>query len=301
MNPRKKLSPSLWEKASTLYNTLRSNGEKISRRKFMEALGISDAFARQIIFALENRNIITFSPTTFEAKHKALFIGDLHIPFHDELAIELALKKAEEEGVSQIVILGDLVDFFKISVFRKVTQGPDIEKEIEQARKFLYELRERFPEAEIYYKEGNHEQRLQKYIISNAEHIAGLLDGLLQSKLDLEKLNIRYLVKPFRIGKLWVLHGHEKPRGAYNPEYITNVMWKYIHDHFIVGHYHRSQRNIYKKITGEIFMGLAVGWLGKEVNWCNIDKWNQGFTIVEFNPKGEFRARNYTIYNGEIF
>ena len=46
-------------------------------------------------------------------------IGDLHIPYHDEDAIETACDKMEAEGVDSILINGDLLDFYQLSFHEK--------------------------------------------------------------------------------------------------------------------------------------------------------------------------------------
>lgn len=295
------ISPSLWERAVKIWREAQRRGEKMGRVRFRELLGVSDTLARHILFALENRDVIKVEPAEFRGVQKELILADLHIPFHDEYAVQLALDFGEEAGVDTIVLLGDLVDFYMISPFRKLRSRKSVGEEVTEARQFLTNLRERFPDARIILKAGNHERRLQKFIMTNAPQIEDLVKNLLQDKLNLSALNIEYYEQPFRIGKLWHLHGDEKSGRGGNPEYITNVMWKYIHDHFIVGHFHRSQEKIFKKITGEMFWGGAVGWLGKSLDWAPLTNWTQGFALVTYDEGGNFRAKVYTIIDGRVY
>jgi len=125
--------------------------------------------------------------------------------------------------------------------------------------------------------------------------------NLLEEKLGLKELDIEYRSCPFRIGKLWFLHGHERPGGSYNPEYITNVIWKYVHDHFIVGHFHRNQEKVFKRIDGELYWGGAVGHLATTFEYAILNNWTQGFAIVKYDEQGRFKAEIKTIYNGEVY
>lgn len=297
-----KLNREIWNRALTLEREFIRRGEEVSRIKLQESLQIPQAEAQHIIFALDNKDIIKSTPDTFQADDKKLIVfSDVHIPFQDDLAIQTMLEFAEEYRPDIIVILGDLIDFYQISTFVKNPAKKSVKIEIDETRKFLTELRRMFPDARIIFKTGNHEDRLEKYIFQNAKQIADLVSDLLPIQLNLSALNIEYMTEPFSIGKLWFLHGHEKPGGAYNPEYITNVMWNYIYDHFIVGHFHRKQQKTFKNISGDTFWTGALGYLAGAMDYAILNKWTQGFCTVQYSSNGHFRAENREIANGEIF
>lgn len=109
------------------------------------------------------------------------------------------------------------------------------------------------------------------------------------------------LIDPFSFGKLWILHGHEKPGGAYNPEYITNVIWQYVHDHFCVGHFHRGQEKVFKNISGDTFWACSIPYLAGKMDYAPLNKWNQGFVRVDYSNNGNFRGRMLKIIDGEIY
>jgi hypothetical protein len=46
---------------------------------------------------------------------KVFLLSDVHMPYHDERALETAVNYALGKGVDSVVINGDLLDFFKIS------------------------------------------------------------------------------------------------------------------------------------------------------------------------------------------
>lgn len=293
----------LWHRAILLEQEFNKRGERLSRYKLREALRIGDNLAKMLMFGLENRDIIRLEPKRYvvEGEQKVLVLADLHIPYEDRLALEVALDRGERERIDVIVLLGDVLDFYKLSVYNKNPKNPRVIEEIKRGKKFLEELRDRFPEARIIWKEGNHENRLNTYLMKQAKEIYELVEGLLIERLELEKYGVDYVVDPFRLGKLWFLHGHEKQRGAYNVEYITNVIWNYVYDHFIVGHFHREQKKIFKRIDNTFFWGGAVGYLGKILDYAKLNKWTQGFGIIEFDRKGFFNAQLYTIVNGEVY
>lgn len=140
----------------------------MTRVILQDALQVPQALAQHIIFCLENKDVIRFENEEINSDGKrCIVLSDIHIPFQDVLSVETALEYADQIKPDIIVILGDLIDFYQISDFVKNPRERDTKTEIEMTRKFLTELRRRFPSADIYYKEGNHEKRLERYIIQN--------------------------------------------------------------------------------------------------------------------------------------
>jgi len=296
-----KITRDIWTKALLLHEHSKRNNEKLSRVKLTEIMQISDRMAGDLIFAIENKHIIRFNPVDIECKDdREIVFNDVHIPFQDDLAVSAVLDFARDYKPTIITINGDLIDFYQVSKFSKDPSRKKVYQEIKQAKEFLVNLRNEHPDAQIHFKEGNHEQRLTRFIMDSAKEIYELIENLIQEKLKLSELDIKYHIKPFRIGKLWHLHGHEKPGGSYNPEYITNVMWKYIHDHFIVAHYHRNQNKTFKKITGENFWGGAVGYLAGELDYAILNNWTQGFATIDYAKDGNFKAKIFDIWEGKI-
>lgn len=296
------IDKNLWFRTITLEREFSRRGESISRGKLQDALQIPQAQAQDLIFALENKDVIRATPDTFEADgERALILADVHIPFQDKLCVDAIMEYGLEYKPTTIIIDGDLIDFYQISRFVKNPQKKSTSTEIEETKKFLTEMRHNFPDAKILYKSGNHEDRLEHYICQSATQIYDLVSDLLPVKLNLAGLNIQYLTEPFAVGKLWVLHGHEKPGGSYNPEYVCNVMWKYIHDHFIVGHFHRKQQKTFKNISGHTFWTGSLGYCAGAMDYAILNQWTQGFCTVDFSRDGNFRAYNHEISDGEIF
>lgn len=292
----------VWNKMLTLDAEFKKRDEILSVKKVSEIFEIGHTTARTWHWALNNRHIIQarHSEETVAENERVIVLTDIHVPYHDKLAVEAALFYAEQFQPTTVVLLGDVIDFYKISRFIKKPKSHDVDVEISATRKFLEDLRNRFPEARIIYKQGNHEERLEKYIISNAVELYSLINTLLHKELSFKELNIEYREAFFKLGKLWFLHGHEKPAGG-DPEYVTNVMFKYVLDHFIVGHFHRSQEKIYRRIDGSTFWGGALGYLAGPMEYAPLNKWNQGLAAITFGRNGTFRAELRTIQDGEIY
>ena len=300
------LTKAQWHRAVLLDKEFVRRGDRLSYRRLADALQISDVHARQLRWAIDNQDAIRTTPEQLPASEQSeLILSDLHIPYHDKAFLETVLTFADERKPDVIVLLGDIIDFYQISRFTKkpVPVKKSVKVEMEETRAFLAGLRGRYPEARIIYRLGNHEERLDSYLLSRAEDIYELVDDLLPTSLGLSTLNIELMTKHFCLGKLWRFHGHEKPRGG-NPTYILTVKWKYIHDNFVVGHFHRSEQRTFTHIQpGKRFEGLAIGWGARPeaAEYAPINQWNQGFGWVDYDSQGNFRGQSYKVVDGEIY
>lgn len=296
------LTKELWQKCVVVCNEIERRNEVLSRYKIKDLLEVSDRTAGYLLFAYENRQILNYNPSlSIKSKIKEICINDIHIPYQDKLAIVSVNDFIADYKPNLIVLNGDIIDFYQASTFAKNPQNKSISYEIEQTKLYLTELRNANPDARIIYKQGNHEDRLQRYLMSKASEIYDLVNDLYQTKVGLTELNIEYVVEPFKIGNLWHLHGHEKPGGSYNPEYITNVLWQYINNHFICGHYHRNQEKVFKRaLDKETFWGGAVGYLAGDLDYATLNKWSQGFATIEYINDKHFKPTLFNMENGVI-
>ena len=138
-----------------------------------------------------------------------LILSDVHIPYHDVDSLECALSHIDNP--TNIYLNGDCVDFFAVSRWDKDPDARDLAGELQASRQFLMHLRERFPESNIYFKIGNHEERWETYLWRKAPEICGVPDFKLSKLLRSEELGIEEIGgrQLARAGGLWILHGHE--------------------------------------------------------------------------------------------
>ena len=88
-----------------------------------------------------------------------LLISDLHIPYHDNEAIQVAVKYGKKEKVNTVLINGDLIDFYGLSRFDKDPRVRNAAYEIAETKQFLAWLRSQFPKADIFWYLGNEPRR----------------------------------------------------------------------------------------------------------------------------------------------
>lgn len=246
---------------------------------------------------------VDYSPYKLQAT-KTLIISDLHIPYQINEAVELAIKYGIDRGANCVLINGDLIDFANISRFEKDWRMRTIPQEFEATRQFLYYLRSKFPNAKIVFKEGNHDERWEKFLYNKAPEIFDDAEFHLDIKLRLGELGINHVKdkRPITIGKLWVLHGHELAGGAggVNPSRSTFLK---TNTSSLVGHYHKTSQHTETTMSGEVISVNSVGCLcGLNPLYMPINKHNLGFAFTELDLKsGEYHLENLKIIKGKVY
>ena len=233
---------------------------------------------------------------------KVLLLSDIHFPYHDEDALRTAINKGVAENVDCVLLNGDILDFYQLSDFSKDPSKPKMKVELEQGRWFMKALREMFPKAPIYYKIGNHEVRLERWLKVKAPEW-----------IDTEEFQINVLLKfgehkiqlidshtIIQAGKLSILHGHEyKGSGTVNPARNLYLKTKVSS---ICGHFHRKSEFLTKNINEIVSGSWTTGCLC-ELNPEYMPKgndWVHGFAIIELHNNGNFKVNNYHIIGNQI-
>jgi predicted phosphodiesterase len=262
-------------------------------------------------------------------------------PFHDQKAMNVALQivnyEQEQNGVDQVVNLGDFLDLPSQGRFaQEATFANTTQLAIDAGHLFLARQRASAPNAEIVLVEGNHDRRLQNFVEVNALAAFGLKraqapDSLpvmsLPFLLRLDELNVTY-IDSYPAGKHWVtdnlraIHGNKVRSNGSTAAAYTNDM---PHISTVFGHTHRLE--IQSKTTwdrvGKIrSMAISPGCL------CRVDgavpsvhgaigidgrpaqefeNWQQGVAVIKYKDSGEFFVDlvqiddGRTVYQGQEF
>jgi predicted phosphodiesterase len=238
------------------------------------------------------------------SQSKTLIISDLHFPYQNNQAITAAIKYGLKEKVTCILINGDLLDFASISRHEKDWRQRSVYEEFESVRDFLRMLRKTFPKAKIIFKEGNHDERWEKWLYVKAPELFDDPEYKLEVRLRLGELKIDIVKdrRPVKIGKLTVLHGHEMAgtSGGVNPARSTFTKTL---ESVLIGHFHKSSSHSESSMWGDLKVTESVGCLcGLHPQFMRVNKWNFGFAIVDLNIKtGEYLVGNKKIINGKVY
>ena len=249
-------------------------------------------------------------------------------PFQDEAAISVALQIGKSINPDLCINIGDFLDF---PMFGKFAQEPGFQMTaqatIDRGHDLLCEQIATMPNAEQVLFEGNHDVRLQNFIITNAVAAFGLKQAnkpeswpvlSVQNLLNLEELGVKY-IDGYPGGEYYINdrlrceHGRKVgPRGKIASKIVDDERVS-----TITGHNHRVEM-VYKTtgVRGQakINMGITLGCLSRidgavpstksaiDANGRAVkafEDWQNAVGIVEYTEgDGPFAVTPVLIHNG---
>jgi predicted phosphodiesterase len=233
-----------------------------------------------------------------------LVLADIHLPYHDRDALLLALKYGLDRKADTILLNGDTADFFAVSHWERDPRKRDLPGEIAAVRTFLEALREGFPKARIIFKLGNHEERWERYLFAKAPEVVGLDIFELGKILEFDDLGIEEVrdMRPIRLGKLNVIHGHEYRFALSNPVNPARGFYLRAKTHVLGAHLHQSSQHTEKSLEGLVIGTWSTGCLcGLHPDYRPLNNWSHGFAFVEVVKDGGFHVANPRIIGGNIY
>lgn len=253
-------------------------------------------------------------------------------PFHDEVAIEVAMQILRDADPDLVVLVGDNLDLPEWSV--KFIQEPAFAQTTQLAVNRLYlllaNIRANLREgARIVYIEGNHDRRLVTFITNNAKQALHLKQASptpdswpvmsVPHLLRLDELGVEY-VAGYPAARYWindnlmVIHGHKvKSNGSTASAVIDDERVS-----TLFGHVHRMEE-IYKtrhtRGGPRFILAATMGTLaridgavpstkgatdlqGRAIQ--SFENWQQGLSVVDYQPgDGEFEYSSTLIHGGK--
>lgn len=217
--------------------------------------------------------------------NKFIIISDIHFPYEDRFAINAMFKFLKKHPVDEVILNGDIIDMYDCSSFDKDPERINgLQKELNKAYKFFEGLRAILPKAKLHFIKGNHEYRLQRYLMKHPE--LNSLEALkLPNLLKLDKYNIVYHEKEYKLGNLKIVHGDViRKFSAYTAHAEMDK-----HDcSGISGHSHRL--GCFYKQTPSRYLGWFESGCLCDINPEYVDNpdWQQGFLygVVEGDKFG---------------
>ena len=239
-----------------------------------------------------------------DGRYKALVMSDIHVPYHNGRIIKAAVKYAKDRKCNLVLLNGDLMDFYAVSRWEVDPRQRDFGNEIRAGRQFLKWLRGQFPNARIIFKEGNHDERWEKYILSKTPDLLRLKEFSLSALLKLEELNIELVgdCQPIGLGKLMVIHGHEYKFSISNPVSPARGMLLKALQSTLCGHFHQTSQHTQQRLDGHIICTMSTGCMcDMRYGYAPINNHNHGFAIVEVLKDGTYNPENHRIIHGKVY
>ena len=231
-----------------------------------------------------------------------LVMSDIHFPFQDNKAIELAVNYGFEHSVNTVILLGDVLDFYDLSKFSKEPNLIRFREERELFWRFVDFLNDRLPSVQIFWYEGNHEKRFEHYMKNHAAEVFDVEDFKIPELFNLRELGVTWIAKSqfIKAGKLNLIHGHEDfGRSSVNP-----ARWLFLKakDHAVTGHFHQVSDHAGKSINGNIVHCWSIGCMcNLNPEYMPLNEWQQGFGHLHIFKNKTFVFKNKVIVDGEVF
>ena len=237
-----------------------------------------------------------------KGNNRILILSDIHLPYHDVEALSIALHWASDKNINAIILNGDTMDMYQASRYTKDRRLRDLSGEIEMTRDFLQQLKDEFS-CPIYFKIGNHEDRWETYLRTQAPELLGISDFELRNVLRFGELGVtevksRQMIKA---GKLNILHGHEFGHSVFSPVNAARGLYMRAKASAIIGHHHQTSEHSEKDLLGDVVTTWSMGCLcGLSPEYMPYNKWNHGFAFVEVFNNGDFELKNLRIIDGKV-
>ncbi len=230
-------------------------------------------------------------------------LSDIHFPYQCNEALTIALDYCRKQKITHLLLNGDIVDCHEISTFDKDPSKRSFKQEIETVRSFLKVLKKKFEGVQIYFKEGNHEERLIRYMRRKAPELLGFEVFTIQKLLGLSELGIEFIASKriMRAGKLNIIHGHEFGQQIFSPVNPARGFFLKSKTNVIGGHHHQPSSHSAKDLTGHQLIAVSTGCLSELTpEYRPLNEWSHGFAIVRFKDNHYFNISNYKIIEGQV-
>lgn len=236
----------------------------------------------------------------------AIILNDLHVPYHDQRAIDVMLHYVKDKNPDDIILAGDLYDCYALSRFDKDPKRIDsLQDEIDEGLKIWKSLKKASPKSRLTLIEGNHEHRLQKYLMKNPGMYS--LNALKPENLFcLKDLNINFKTSEetfFLNANLVITHGaiDDGCKLSQHSGYSAkNTLDKWGNTSGVMGHSHRmgvSNKTIAHK---QMVQWVENGCLCKlNPDYVKNPNWQQGFSVIYYT-KNRFHIVPILIANYEF-
>lgn len=234
---------------------------------------------------------------------KIAVLGDLHIPYHSMTAVKACLDQLDSYEPDVIILNGDTLDFYRLSRFDKDPRNRSAKGEIDKANEFLDAIDERYPNAKKIWKDGNHDERFDHYVMRSAPEIYNVIEVTLSKLLELENRGWAYVTdkRAIHAGKLNIIHGHEYPTPMIGPVNAARGLFMRTKACAIVNHHHQISEHMESDIRGNPIATWSLGCLCElHPMYARFNKWSHGYANVTLSTDGEFQVDNKKIHNGKL-
>ena len=242
--------------------------------------------------------------------YKILVVNDTQIPFQDHKTLRAVHKFWDDFQPDLEVYNGDIIDFYSISSFDKnPTRAFKLQDELDDTYEWLFSRAEANPNARRIFIEGNHEDRLRRFLWKEAAELSSLRVLTFEELMRFEELGMEDLTYMsvldflgFRIQHGWKASGGSTPW----PINVGRFMAQKEGSSGLCGHTHRASIYCWTTSRGS-HSYVENGCLCRfDLEFAPFPNWQQAFSYGEVK-NGKVHTKLVQIYpdgfiaNGEFY
>lgn len=243
--------------------------------------------------------------------YKVIIVNDLQIPFQDKAAVEAVSKFWDDFSPDLEIYNGDIFDFYNISAFDKnPSRRFKLQDELDESYAWLESRADANPSARRIFIEGNHEDRLRRFLWKFSSELSNLRVLEFEKLLGFEELgieNLKYMSVLDFLGYR-VEHGYKSSASKAYPVNVSRFMAIATGSSGLCGHTHHFSSYAWTDAGGS-HSYIENGCLCRfDLEYAPFPNWQRAFTygVVKnnkvhlvpvqiysdgFRAEGEFYAR----------
>jgi len=216
---------------------------------------------------------------------KVLILSDVHEPHADRRSQSLIIRFISDFKPDLLIVNGDLIDFYQLSPFdRDPARRMLLSDDITLANLYLDHLQKAMPRlSKKVFIEGNHEDRLRRYLWRQAPELYDVPGNTIQDMLHLEERKWGYVpyynaveesgAPGYEIGGILVMHGTyvRKASGA-----SAKAHFERYHCSGVNGHTHRQGQYFFRAWGGDWTWAESGCMCSLEPPYSPSPDWQQG-------------------------
>lgn len=251
----------------------------------------------------ERSNLSEIALNEKSGRYKTILTAsDFHDIDCDDFSLKMFLEVAKETQPDVICINGDLFDLPEFSKFGVDKREFNVLDRMQFGHNVLKQLRDSCKNTQIDLIEGNHEFRLFKFLSTKNDALKSLLGDFLKLKVEdlfrLRELDVNYITKAN-------LQANKKNDVERELEKNYKIYYDTVLFHHFPagsqfglpganGHHHKLDvRSLFNHDRGSYQWYQTGSMCKREADFCNAEKWNNGFLLSHVDTKDKKVAFEY--------
>lgn len=244
-----------------------------------------------------------YTPFIIKGYKKVGIMNDIHLPYHNIIALTEAIRYLKAEKIDALLLNGDIIDCFQLSRFMKDPRKRDFKYEIDTLKAF-FDIIDKELKCKVFFKIGNHENRYEHFLLQKAHELIGIEEFEFSNIIKAREKGIDMISSNrfMKLNELNGIHGHEYIGGVSAPVNIARGLYLRGKVSAFQGHNHATSEHTESNMDGKIITTWSIGCLSElHPSYMPLNRWNWGVALVELDSNGvDYQFHNKRIFKGKI-